>query len=43
MASKTRIREDEDDHASNDTPDRTFAEALAQVATQLGGALGLSL
>jgi hypothetical protein len=27
---------DEDDHASNDTPDRTFAEALAQVATQRG-------
>lgn len=26
----------EDDHASNDTPDRTFAEMLAQVAAQRG-------
>jgi Putative transposase len=26
----------DDDHASNDTPDRTFAEMLAQVATQRG-------
>jgi hypothetical protein len=26
----------EDDHASNDTPDRTFAEVLAQLATQRG-------
>jgi Putative transposase/Transposase zinc-binding domain len=26
----------EDDHASNDTPDRSFAEVLAQVATQRG-------
>jgi hypothetical protein len=26
----------DDDHASNDTPDRSFAEVLAQVATQRG-------
>ena len=26
----------DDDHASNDTPDRTFAEVLAQLATQRG-------
>jgi hypothetical protein len=26
----------EDDHASNDTPDRSFAEVLAQLATQRG-------
>jgi hypothetical protein len=26
----------EDDHASNDTPERSFAEVLAQVATQRG-------
>jgi hypothetical protein len=26
----------DDDHASNETPDRTFAEVLAQVATQRG-------
>jgi hypothetical protein len=26
----------EDDHASNDTPDRSFAEVLAQMATQRG-------
>ena len=39
-SSRTWLRKrgyaNDDDHASNDTPDRSFAEVLAQVATQRG-------
>ncbi len=33
---RKRDHAEDDDHASNNTPDRSFAEVLAQLATQRG-------